>query len=372
MWCHHQKKIIAVVITILLIILSGCKSAEPSPSVPGLPDLEESQKNNPSQKDIDYAQGERNRAEEQKQEDITAQIDYQKVKPNELGEVMIVMYHYFGEEEKDTWWRSFENFRKDLKILYEKGYRLISLDDFLSNNIDIPAGTSPVVFTFDDGTNGQFKLIEKNGHKVVSPDTAVGIMQEFYNNHPDFGLEGTFYINDEAFVGSAGTEKERLQYLLDLGMDIGNHTFGHTNLAKADPQAIQEAIGKHVEKMNNYFPNYKHSTLALPFGEYANSTFNYIVEGQYNNIKYKNDAVLLVGWKPSPSSVHRNFDPLKLLRVRAGEGVEHDMYYYLDYFDKNPEMRYVSDGDKDTICFPEELSENLRPEKVGDKKIITY
>lgn len=364
-----QKNVFVFILTMLLIILPGCKSAEQSPNIPIIPDVEEPQKDNSDTEDISNPEEEQ---EDSKQEDAAEQIDYQKIKPNELGEVMIVMYHYFGEEEKDTWWRSFENFRKDLEILYEKGYRLISLDDFLSNNIDIPAGTSPVVFTFDDGTNGQFELVEKNGQKVVNPDTAVGIMKDFYNIHPDFGLEGTFYINDMAFASSAGTEKERLQYLLDLGMDIGNHTFGHTNLAEADPQTIQKVIGQHVEKMKDYFPDYKHSTLALPYGAYANSTFNYIVEGQYKDIEYKNDAVLLVGWKPSPSPVHSDFNPLKLLRVRAGEGVEHDMYYYLDYFDKNPEMRYISDGDKDTICFPEEYRDSLQEDRINGKKVIVY
>ena len=301
-------------------------------------------------------------------------IDFEKVKPNELGEVMVLMYHYFGETEKDVWWRSFDHFRKDLALLYERGYRLISMDDFISNNIDVAAGMTPIIFTFDDGHISQFNLIEKDGEQVIEPNSAVGIMQAFYKEHPDFGMEGTFYTNEAAFAGSKVTEKEMLQYLLDLGMDIGNHTFGHTNLGRADASTIQKVIAQHVKKMKGYFPDYSHNTLALPFGSYAGATFDYIIQGQYQDIHYKNDAILAVGSNPSPPPGHKNFKPLYMPRVRASEsdGKEPDMYYYLDYFEKYPERRYISDGNKDTLCFPEKDKDNLDEQRIGDKQIITY
>ncbi len=46
--------------------------------------------------------------------------------PNEMGRVMVLMYHNIGSEEA-TWTRTPENFKKDLNTLYEKGYRPISL-----------------------------------------------------------------------------------------------------------------------------------------------------------------------------------------------------------------------------------------------------
>lgn len=371
----YMKKFEILLAAIIIIFsLSACKTTQSLPAVTPTPKVEEPEKNDTN---IDSNRGATESQAQEKKEVVeqpeeTQKVDNEKVKPpNELGEIMVIMYHYFGDKEQE-FTRTFDNFRKDLKVLYEKGYRLISLNDFITNNINVPAGTTPIVFTFDDGPASEFNLIEQDGKLVVNPNSAVGIMQEFYKQYPDFGLEGTFYINDVAFAGSKGTEKERLQYLLNLGMDIGNHTFGHTNLGKADPATIQKMIGKHVKKMKEYFPNYPQNTLALPFGAYANSTFNYIVKGQYEGVEYKNDAILLVGWKPSPSPVHKDFNPLKMLRVRAGEGSEYDMYYYLDYFDKNPDKRYISDGDKNTISFPEKLKNNLNPERIGNKKVITY
>ncbi len=322
--------------------------------------------------DILLEQEEEKHPIDKEEQQVIEEIDYEIVRPNELGEVMILMYHQFGKTERDIWWRSFENFEKDLQTLYDSGYRAVSLQDFITNNIDIPAGTTPVIFTFDDGTNSQFNLIEKEGELVVNPKTAVGIMKSFYEKHPDFGLEATFYINDVAFAGSRGTEKERLQYLLDLGVDVGNHTFGHTNLAQANADNIQSVIGKHYRKMYEYFPDYRHYTLALPYGAYANSTFEYIVRGEYEDLRYEHGAVLLVGWKPSPAPAHKDFFPTRLVRVRAGEGELQDMYYYLDYFEKNPEKRYVSDGNPNTIAFPEKYKHLLDEERLEDKKVITY
>ena len=58
--------------------------------------------------------------------------------------------------------------------------------------INLPRGASPVVFTFDDATEGQFRYLEKDGKPVIDPDCAVGILEEFSRKHPDFGFEATF------------------------------------------------------------------------------------------------------------------------------------------------------------------------------------
>src|SRR5450756_2587487 len=84
--------------------------------------------------------------------------DLAKVKPNELGRVPVFVYHLIGDAE-GPWTRTPANFRKDLERLYRLGYRTVKLSDYLSGNIDLPAGTSPVVLTFDDSSPNQFRLV---------------------------------------------------------------------------------------------------------------------------------------------------------------------------------------------------------------------
>ena len=54
-------------------------------------------------------------------------------------------------------------------------------------------------------------------------------MEEFYSKYPDFGLEGTFFVNLGLSTFSGKTLSERLN-LIDKGFEIGNHTLNHINL----------------------------------------------------------------------------------------------------------------------------------------------
>ena len=65
------------------------------------------------------------------------------------------------------------NFYNDLLYLYEHGYRSISLNDYINDNIKVPIGCTPVIFTFDDGTKGQFNLIKNEaGDLIANPKSA--------------------------------------------------------------------------------------------------------------------------------------------------------------------------------------------------------
>src|SRR5687768_196837 len=46
--------------------------------------------------------------------------------PNELGRIMVLEYHRLGTPEGE-WFRTLENFRKDLQALYQAGYRPVTM-----------------------------------------------------------------------------------------------------------------------------------------------------------------------------------------------------------------------------------------------------
>ena len=73
--------------------------------------------------------------------------------PNEVGRVMILEYHKIDNPEA-RWTRTPENFKRDLVRLWERGYRTVALTDYVDGKITLPAGTSPVIFTFDDSSPG--------------------------------------------------------------------------------------------------------------------------------------------------------------------------------------------------------------------------
>lgn len=302
------------------------------------------------------------------------EIDYREIKPNEAGKIMVLMYHVIGDTEGE-WSRKWDNFRKDLETLYERGYRLISLNDYISNNIDTEAGYTPVVLTFDDGTQGQFNILQEEGEPVVDPKCAVGILEDFYNKNPDFGLKATFFVYYPVPFRQKDLIEYKFQYLIEKGMDIGNHTFGHANLGQLDAEGIQNQLGKMVMETEKYLPNYRVNTLALPYGANAKEQYReYVYQGEYKGFSYKNDVTLLVGSNPAPSPVDVKFNSRRVPRVRATDdpSINTGMYDWMEYFDKNPHERYISDGDPDRVVVPGGMENKVDKDKLGDKRLIVY
>lgn len=305
-------------------------------------------------------------------------IDYSKIKPNESGQIMVVMFHNFVEtypKGNNDFTTTFEEFEKLLTELYDKNYRLVNLSDMLNNDIDVPAGCIPMVFTFDDGTAGEFNLITKDGKLVVNPKSAVGIMEAFNEKHPDFGLKGTFYVNlgVSTFKGE-GTMSERLNYLIEKGFEIGNHTKTHVSLPDVKTsQKMQEEVGGNQRLMEEYVPAYKFNSFSLPFGNASKELKDYVVKGNYEGTEYNHKAIMLVGANPAPSPVSSKFNPLAVPRVRATgmKKVECDLAWWLDSVSKG-NSQYISDGNKDTVTVPKSKQQNVDMSKLNGKQLITY
>jgi hypothetical protein len=67
----------------------------------------------------------------------------------------------------------------------------------------------------------------------------------------------------------------------------------------------------------------------------------------------------MVAGGAAPSPYSRSFDPVRLPRIQA---VERDLVYWLNYFDKNPLERFVSDGDPNSVTVPTARRDKLRDE----------
>jgi peptidoglycan/xylan/chitin deacetylase (PgdA/CDA1 family) len=301
-------------------------------------------------------------------------VDYEALGVNELGQIMFLMYHEIGEPEAE-WVRTPDNFRKDLQALYEAGYRAVSLNDVLDGNIDVPAGTTPVVITFDDSTPGQFRFIEENGRLVVDPDCAVGILEEFHRQHPDFGLAATFFIIAVAPFGQEKYVQQKLDYLVEKGFEIGSHTYSHPypGLGGLSPEKARQELAYFIKWKDQYLPDYRVRSLALPYGTYPKD-MSYIIRGEYEGIGYHNEGIFLVGANPAPSPFSGAFRPEAIPRVRASEMNTEGtgIYDQMQRFQENLQARYISDGDPNTVVIPEKLAGELKPGLEKEKTIITY
>ncbi|MBI3945899.1 MAG: polysaccharide deacetylase family protein [Armatimonadetes bacterium] len=292
--------------------------------------------------------------------------------PNELGRVPVLEYHKFAASE-GRWTRTPENFRKDLEWLYQNGFRAVSMQDYVTGNINLPRGASPVVFTFDDADEGQFRYLERNGQLVIDPDCALGILEEFNREHPDFGLKATFYVLPYGF-GQGKHTKRKFQYIASKGMELGNHSVSHANLKKLSDAKVQEELAGAQKVVQEAVPGYEFFSLALPLG-IAPREKPLAVKGSSNGMSYHHRAVLLVGSVPARSPYDKEFNPARIERVQATDVAEVPEYLRLRAQLKKlvaePGRRYVSDGDPKTITVPAARKEEVSPERAGGRRIQT-
>ncbi len=293
-------------------------------------------------------------------------------KPNELGEVMVVMYHGLGSKNS-AYVRTPDAFRADLETYYEMGFRPVNLSDYVAGNINTPAGYTPIVLTFDDGNKSNFNIIEQDGVQVIDPDCAIGIMKAFSETHPDWELRGSFFVNGGIPFGQKELMEYKLNWLVENGLEVGNHSYGHEDLTELDAQGIQKTLGKNVRDIESVIEGWTVDTLALPFGKRPKdkALYDLVTAGEFDGTAYNHKAILLVGWKPEVSVYDKGFDPLAIMRVQSGDG-DFQMIHWLEDYRKNPSKRFISDGNPETVTVPAGRADHIREDFKGSKEIVEY
>ena len=304
---------------------------------------------------------------------------------NELGRIPIMMYHGIREKtssstgtvggnvDKDGYNRTPEAFREDLEFYYEKGYRMIRLEDYIKGKINTEYGKSPIVITFDDGNEDNIKVtgLDDNGNIIIDKNSAVGVLEEFKKKHPDVPVTATFFVNGGIFNQPEYNEKI-LKWLVDNGYDVGNHTQTHLDIKKSSGDRVQKEIAYVYDELEKIIPGKYVKIIALPFGSpyvKTNENFKYVLSTNYDGKTYDTEAALRVGWEPEVSPYDKDFDPTFLKRCRAydNNGKEFDIDMVFTNLENN---RYVSDGNSDTIIVKSDKESSINNNY--DKKVITY
>lgn len=311
--------------------------------------------------------------------------DYQNNKVDELGEVPIMMYHGIhnknnsdteyigGNVDKNGYQRTSEAFRNDLEFYYNQGYRMIRLTDYVDGNIDVELGKSPIILTFDDGLENNIKVtgLDEKGNIIIDPNSAVGILENFKEKYPDYNITATFFVNGGLF-GQEEYNEKILNWLVENGYDIGNHTYSHVDFTDVDANKSMEQVGRIYEMLDSIIPEKYVNIVALPFGSpysLEHENMQYIFNSNYNNHNYQTKSTLRVGWKSESSPYHINFNPKFLKRIRAydNNGEEFDIKMNFKLLEST---RYISDGDKNIIAIPSSKSELLNNNI--QKEVKTY
>jgi peptidoglycan/xylan/chitin deacetylase (PgdA/CDA1 family) len=280
---------------------------------------------------------------------------------NELGQVPLLMHHMIRADRVGDYDQTPAEFRAELDYLWRQGYVPVNVGDVADGSLDVPAGTTPVAFTFDDATTYQ---IDFTASGAVKPNTAVGIMLEFARTHQGFVPRGTFYVNRLPF-GSKANARRALTWLTRNGFEIGNHTHDHIPLRQLSEAEARKQIATGADVIHEFLPSYRIRTFALPLGSLPKNARD-AVSGSWDGTRYGPYAVLLVGANPAPSPFASRFDRTAIPRIRTSHAgwdgeADYAFAYWMRYFEKNPRARYVSDGDVRTITVPKGRGPDVAP-----------
>lgn len=326
------------------------------------------------------------------QEAALSPADRVALAPNELGDIPVLQYHLFTTDpaEENQFTRTIDDFRADLQWLYDNDYHVIRMADLVRDEIRAPAGKHPVVLTFDDASAGQFRLIEQaDGTLLVDPDSAVGVMEEFYRRYDDFGRGGFFaLLHFNCFAEPTEPDQmpwcgRKLEWLAQNGYEIGHHTWGHQDLLDIPDEAFQYQMGELWRWIEANVPaeGALPSVIAMPYGNYPDRETKQeqrrmMREGiPYDGETYLLEGALMVGAEPAPSPSSAEWDHIWIPRIQAFDA---ELAKWLPSLEHGNAILYTSDGDPDTVTVPSPLPASLDgafdPELIaaGGKTLIQY
>ena len=169
------------------------------------------------------------------------------------------MYHNFGPPppggDPDHLFVGVDTFRAHLALLQRRGWRALSLDEFLATLDGVPAPRKSFLITIDDG------------HESVLRDAApilaeAGLPSVLFV--PPAVLGGTITWNP-AYADERLSDKAEIATLADSPMEVGVHSWDHSRMYGMDSQQLDLQVVRareEVESMMGYRPR----SFAYPFG----------------------------------------------------------------------------------------------------------
>jgi peptidoglycan/xylan/chitin deacetylase (PgdA/CDA1 family) len=199
---------------------------------------------------------------------------------------------------------------------------------------------------------------------TLDPNTGVGVLEAFAALHPDFPATATFFVPRNAFEGNGRPPGTTMRWLVEHGFELGNHTKDHTPLNTLDAEGVQRQLVLGDRLLSDRLPGYRAQTMALPLGALPHPS-SLAAKGTWGGQSYRFAGVFLAGAEPAPSPFSTKWDPAAIPRIRTNPNWNGTRDFtagmWLDILERNPGLRYISDGDAARITFPRSKQDQLAP-----------
>ena len=299
---------------------------------------------------------------------------------DETGHIPILMYHAIGapargEARYDSQGLNIapQTFRRQLALMYAAHWYPVNMRDILTSHLNVPAGKTPVVITFDDARGTQFHYLP-NG--TVDPNCAVGILENFHARHADWPLRATFYVLPKSAWNPVpfwqpGLETKKLRMLVADGFEVANHTTTHRLMTHLSGAELCWEMAECERYVKDRAPGATMDTMALPGGAAPknHALLATLLAGRLGKITYHNRCILMAWGGPSHAWVDTAFNPDRVYRLGAGPGwIEHALKQM-----KSGRLRpYVSDGNPNTVAVPRAEESLVDLKRLGSARLVVY
>ena len=176
--------------------------------------------------------------------------------------VPILLYHHIGFslEGNTSYYVSPEAFDQQLNLLYQWGYRTISIE-LLVRAIKVGAELppKPIILTFDDGSETIY-------------ENALPIMRRYK-------FTGVSYIVSNYVGISHYMNTGQIQALSAAGWEIGSHSLNHKDLT-ANPSRQMHEIVESRRRLESLL-GVPILSFAYPFGAYDSNSLHYVHQAGY-------------------------------------------------------------------------------------------
>jgi hypothetical protein len=261
------------------------------------------------------------------------------------------MYHRFDPQtgaSSSKYKTALTDFDVHLQILYDAGFSLVALEDWLVGDIHLPEGRRPLIITIDDLFYADQISLDENSQPATY--SGVGRLWQFSSTHPDFGFHVSLFYNfgDKGYAnqyangfftlqdGWRQARAEALAWAIENGATPLNHFYEHPRLDLLSPEeilwqldenekALREALAL-VEK--EYLAADLPNILALPYVVWPKTDAGKQVLYDYVTPTGAPVSAIMQGNDPAgarlfESPFSSSFDPWHVPRVNAGwEAVE--------------------------------------------------
>jgi peptidoglycan/xylan/chitin deacetylase (PgdA/CDA1 family) len=297
--------------------------------------------------------------------------------PNELGGVPILMYHAFTSDpsETDDWTMTLDDFRTELDWLRQNDFVPVPLRSMIDGRFDVPAGKRPVILSFDDSSAGQFGLRQVANGYAVDPDTAIGVLDAYAKQFPEFPAMAFFAVlpfNCFATPGDPSTCEERLMWLYNNGYEIGNHTSDHDELSDVSPDFFTRTIGSMKMWLDERLPvgdGNLSDVLVMPLGAYPDAAMHddqraWLADGFWYLGEPVNLALVLeISGGPATPPYGKAFSSMDVFRINA----EPELFdYWARSIETGDQEIFVSDGMPNLVTVPSQVADEMNMDRLEE------